>query len=126
MVHLKSSAECLVFLIAGREQSFQGSDGTWVWASIQLVCCPQGTALESGSAVVRCWLQAAALMTGDGAIWAMCNERASQRATGPGRREMMRDERWIESGPEVGGKGSCGRGVCLFQERAVRAPLCST
>jgi hypothetical protein len=41
---------------------------------------------------------------------------------------MVRDERWIESGP--GEKGSVcvgffflGGRVCLFQERAVRAPL---
>lgn len=49
----------------------------------------------------------------------------SERATGHGRSAMMGEERWIDSGPEVG-EGSCGRGVCLFQERAVRAPLCST
>lgn len=69
MVHLKTSAECLVFLIAGGEQSFQGWDGTWAWASVQLVCRPQGTALEISSASVRRSLQAAALMMGDGAIW---------------------------------------------------------
>lgn len=86
MVHLKSSAECLVFLIAGGEQSFQGWDGTWAWASIQLVSWPQGTALKSGSAVSRFSLQAAALMMSDGAVWPCAmNERASERrATGDG------------------------------------------
>lgn len=105
MVHLKSSAECLVFLIAGGEDSFQGWDGTWAWASIQLVCCPQGTALKSGSAVVRCWLQAAALMMGDGAIWPCAIER--ERAVGEhdGRRAM--DRIWPRSGGRQLREGGC-------------------
>lgn len=106
MVHLKSSAECLVFFIAGGEQSFQGWDGTWVWASIQLVSCPQGTALERGSAGHS---SPAGCSINDGrrGPLAMCNERASDglRARSDDERRAM-DRIW----PRSGGEGSCGRG----------------
>lgn len=60
MVHLKSSAECLVFFIAGGEQSFQGWDGTWGMGIHSAGALATGDSLGqpvARSAARRCRLQ---------------------------------------------------------------------